>query len=56
MVIDHHHYDYVQVGSSLGQNDLLAEESGPLLPSVLPAPEVNKSKLRDQNSSNQNDP
>ena len=29
-----------QVGSTLGQNDLLAEESGPLLPSVLPAPEV----------------
>ena len=29
-----------QVGSALGQNDLLAEESGPLLPSVLPAPEV----------------
>ena len=29
-----------QVGSALGQNDLLAEESGPLLPSILPAPEV----------------
>ena len=37
----HHHFDH-QVGSSLGQHDLLAEESGPLLPSVLPAPEVNK--------------
>ena len=32
----------LQVLSSSAQNDLLAEESGPLLPSVLPAPEVTK--------------
>ena len=32
----------LQVLSSSAQTDLLAEESGPLLPSVLPAPEVTK--------------
>ena len=32
----------LQVLSSSAQTDLLAEESGPLLPSVLPAPEVIK--------------
>lgn len=31
-----------QVGGALGQGDLVAQESGPLLPSVLPAPEVNQ--------------
>ena len=44
---DDDHLYHHQVGSSLGQHDLLAEESGPLLPSVLPAPEVKKSKLVD---------
>ena len=40
------------MGSTLGQNDLLAEESGPLLPSVLPAPEVQTVFFKTKNNIN----